>query len=74
MKTMAERILQMRNMLYQKLRELGTPGTWEHIITQSGMFSYTGLNSKYTGVSISLEGWGDEASKLARPQRPKLLR
>jgi len=45
-KTMAERILQMRNLLYQKLRELGTPGTWEHIITQSGMFSYTGLNKK----------------------------
>jgi len=43
-KTMAERILAMRKMLYDKLRALGTPGSWEHIINQSGMFSYTGLN------------------------------
>jgi aspartate aminotransferase len=45
-KLMADRILQMRKLLYEKLRELGTPGTWEHIITQTGMFSYTGLNKK----------------------------
>jgi aspartate aminotransferase len=45
-KTMAERILAMRDLLYRKLRALGTPGTWEHIVKQSGMFSYTGLSSK----------------------------
>lgn len=25
---------------------LKTPGTWEHIVNQIGMFSYTGLNEK----------------------------
>ena len=45
-KTMAERILLMRKMLCDKLKELGTAGTWDHITTQKGMFSYTGLNGK----------------------------
>jgi len=40
---MAERIKQMRQELYTALRANGTPGTWEHIINQTGMFSYTGL-------------------------------
>ncbi|TPP61046.1 Aspartate aminotransferase [Fasciola gigantica] len=40
---MAQRVLQMRQLLYEKLRELGTPGTWDHIIKQIGMFSFTGL-------------------------------
>ena len=44
--TMAKRILEMRSALHEKLRELGTPGNWDHIIKQSGMFSYTGLNRK----------------------------
>jgi aspartate aminotransferase len=45
-KTMADRILLMRQQLYDKLKALGTPGTWEHIIKQTGMFSYTGLSAK----------------------------
>ncbi|KAA0183589.1 Aspartate transaminase [Fasciolopsis buskii] len=40
---MAKRVLQMRQLLYEKLRELGTPGSWNHIIKQIGMFSFTGL-------------------------------
>lgn len=43
-KQMAERILLMRKMLFDKLKALGTPGNWNHIVEQSGMFSYTGLN------------------------------
>ena len=43
---MAERILLMRQQLYDKLKALGTPGTWDHIIRQKGMFSYTGLTRK----------------------------
>lgn len=43
-KIMANRIKEMRQQLYNKLKALGTPGTWEHIITQIGMFSFTGLN------------------------------
>ncbi|XP_033633419.1 aspartate aminotransferase, cytoplasmic-like [Asterias rubens] len=42
-KTMATRIFEMRQALYQRLQTLGTPGTWNHIVDQIGMFSYTGL-------------------------------
>lgn len=41
--TMADRIRQMRQELYQALKVNGTPGSWEHIINQCGMFSFTGL-------------------------------
>lgn len=44
---MSGRIKQMREGLYQRLLKLGTPGTWEHITTQIGMFSYTGLSGMY---------------------------
>lgn len=43
-KIMASRILQMRQLLHEKLRMLGTPGNWDHITRQTGMFAYTGLN------------------------------
>jgi len=43
-KTMADRIQAMRQLLYSRLKAHNTPGTWEHIVNQSGMFSYTGLN------------------------------
>ncbi|XP_050049202.1 aspartate aminotransferase, cytoplasmic isoform X1 [Dermacentor andersoni] len=44
--TMANRIISMRKALQDKLHELGTPGSWEHITKQIGMFSYTGLNQQ----------------------------
>uniref|UniRef100_A0A1A8DZZ8 Aspartate aminotransferase n=1 Tax=Nothobranchius kadleci TaxID=1051664 RepID=A0A1A8DZZ8_NOTKA len=43
-KTMADRVLLMRDQLKTKLVGLGTPGTWDHITQQIGMFSFTGLN------------------------------
>lgn len=43
---MASRIKQMRQMLHAKLKALGTPGNWDHIIQQIGMFSFTGLSRK----------------------------
>jgi hypothetical protein len=40
-KTMAQRIIDMRRELYDLLtKELKTPGNWDHIINQIGMFSY----------------------------------
>jgi len=45
-KAMADRILLMRKLLLDKLRALGTPGSWDHITKQTGMFSYTGLNER----------------------------
>lgn len=40
----ANRIISMRKALRGKLEEINTPGTWNHITDQIGMFSYTGLN------------------------------
>ena len=37
------RIQEMRVLLRDALVERGTPGTWGHITSQIGMFSYTGL-------------------------------
>ncbi|KAK3902077.1 pyridoxal phosphate-dependent transferase [Staphylotrichum tortipilum] len=44
LRTMSGRIIDMRKQLRGKLEELGTPGTWNHITDQIGMFSFTGLN------------------------------
>ncbi|KAF4467274.1 aspartate aminotransferase [Fusarium albosuccineum] len=44
--TMSGRIKAMRKALYKELVRLGTPGRWEHIIQQTGMFSYLGLSKK----------------------------
>jgi len=46
LKSIVDRIKAMRNRLHTKLRLMGTPGNWNHIINQNGMFSYTGLNRK----------------------------
>lgn len=43
LRTMSGRIQDMRKALRGKLEELGTPGTWNHITDQIGMFSFTGL-------------------------------
>ena len=44
--TMSGRIMSMRKALRAKLEELGTPGTWNHITDQIGMFSFTGLTEQ----------------------------
>eukprot|EP00747_Dinoflagellata_sp_TGD_P163499 gnl/TRDRNA2_/TRDRNA2_182223_c0_seq1.p1 gnl/TRDRNA2_/TRDRNA2_182223_c0~~gnl/TRDRNA2_/TRDRNA2_182223_c0_seq1.p1 ORF type:complete len:416 (-),score=106.49 gnl/TRDRNA2_/TRDRNA2_182223_c0_seq1:81-1328(-) len=43
LKGMADRILEVRSLLRKGLEAKGTPGTWNHITDQIGMFSYTGL-------------------------------
>ncbi|MCV2423884.1 aminotransferase class I/II-fold pyridoxal phosphate-dependent enzyme, partial [Paucibacter sp. DJ4R-1] len=44
-KTMAHRIIAMRDELYNILtNELKTPGKWNHITDQIGMFSFTGIS------------------------------
>ncbi len=40
---MSGRIITMRKALRDRLEKLGTPGTWDHITSQIGMFSFTGL-------------------------------
>lgn len=44
--TMSKRIRSARELLFQKMREKGTPGNWEHIVKQHGMFTFTGLTAK----------------------------
>jgi len=44
LRTMSGRIIDMRKALRAKLEEQGTPGTWNHITDQIGMFSFTGLS------------------------------
>lgn len=46
LKAMADRIISMRQQLFDALKSRGTPGDWSHIIKQIGMFTFTGLNSK----------------------------
>ncbi|XP_068148248.1 aspartate aminotransferase, cytoplasmic [Drosophila tropicalis] len=50
--SMSTRIREMRQALRSKLVELGTPGTWDHIVNQIGMFSYTGLNEQQVRILI----------------------
>ncbi|XP_021916318.1 aspartate aminotransferase, cytoplasmic-like [Zootermopsis nevadensis] len=46
LRKMVERLKVARQSLKERLDELGTPGNWNHITSQSGMFSFTGLTSK----------------------------
>jgi len=43
LKKVSGRIQKMRKLLFDELIALKTPGNWEHIINQIGMFSFTGL-------------------------------
>lgn len=45
LKGIAERVIKMRKQLRARLEDLKTPGNWEHITNQIGMFSYTGLTN-----------------------------
>lgn len=45
-RTMSQRIKDMRAGLRQRLETLSTPGDWSHITTQIGMFSYVGLTEE----------------------------
>lgn len=51
-KAMSSRIIKMRNLLKTELINLKTPGTWDHITQQIGMFSYTGLNLAQVKILI----------------------
>jgi aspartate aminotransferase, cytoplasmic len=53
MRTMAGRMQAMRELLYQKLNLLNTPGNWDHIMRSVGLFSFTGLNVKQCNYLIS---------------------
>ncbi|XP_060658457.1 aspartate aminotransferase, cytoplasmic-like [Drosophila nasuta] len=46
LREMTDRVKTMRKELLQKLQKLNTPGRWDHIVKQRGMFSFTGLNEQ----------------------------
>lgn len=46
LKKMANRILRMRKLLKQALIDNKTPGNWDHITSQIGMFSFTKLSKE----------------------------
>ena len=51
--TMAGRIIEMRKELFRLLtEELKTPGNWDHIVNQIGMFRY--VPSLFRSVSFSI--------------------
>ncbi|KAJ7285955.1 aspartate amino-transferase [Mycena rebaudengoi] len=52
--TMAGRIIDMRKELHRLLtQELHTPGNWDHIVNQIGMFSFTGINPAQSKALIN---------------------
>lgn len=55
LRTMSGRIVEMRSGLRSRLEARQTPGSWTHITSQIGMFSFTGLNE--TQVQILREKW-----------------
>lgn len=61
---MSGRIIEMRKTLQGKLEELGTPGSWKHITSQIGMFSFTGLSEKQ--VEVLRERWHVYMTKNGR--------
>ncbi|XP_066920450.1 aspartate aminotransferase, cytoplasmic-like [Clytia hemisphaerica] len=50
LKSMADRILRARQLLNSKLKEAEVPGDWSHILSQKGMFTFTGLTAKQVAV------------------------
>lgn len=43
-KSMADRMIEMRSLLREKLEKLGSKKDWSHVTSQIGMFCYTGLS------------------------------
>lgn len=44
---MVSRHKEMRSALIEHLELLGTPGSWSHVIQQTGMYCYLGLTSQF---------------------------
>lgn len=53
LKEVAENIMMIKEKVKEKLRLLGTPGSWDHITHQNGTHSYLGLSCKCLGGGSS---------------------
>lgn len=49
---MSMRIQDMRKVMFDELIRLGTPGSWTHVTSQIGMFSFTGLNVEQSKAMV----------------------
>lgn len=47
-----DRITEMRHLLKKNLEKVGARGTWDHVTTQIGMFSFTGLTPKQSQTMV----------------------
>jgi len=43
----------MRHLLKEELEKVGAPGTWDHVVNQIGMFSYTGLTPQQAAILVN---------------------
>jgi len=43
----------MRKALRKNLEQIGAKGSWDHVTTQIGMFSFTGLTPKQSEMMVS---------------------
>merc|ERR1712232_70098 len=50
---MSDRIVEMRTALRKAIEAKGTPGTWNHVTDQIGMFTFTGLEPKQVERMVS---------------------
>ncbi|KAJ7965978.1 Aspartate aminotransferase [Quillaja saponaria] len=46
LKAMIERLINMRKHLFDALCDKGTPGDWSHIVSQVGMYTFSGLSEE----------------------------
>ncbi|KAL1614290.1 hypothetical protein SLS54_009857 [Diplodia seriata] len=51
--TMSGRMKQMRKRLYEELKKRDAPGSWDHILSEIGMFSMTGLSACQSAMYAS---------------------
>ena len=47
------RIISMREALQKELIRIGTPGNWDHITKQQGMFCFSGLDAAQSNAMIN---------------------
>lgn len=50
---MASSIVDLRKTVLERLEKLGTPGKWDHVVKQLGMFWYTGLSPEQVYLLIN---------------------
>ncbi|KAJ9183485.1 hypothetical protein P3X46_007330 [Hevea brasiliensis] len=52
LKAMVDRIIKLRQQLYDALHDRGTPGDWSHITRQVGLYTFSGLNEEQVALMM----------------------